>query len=165
MHMHTQHTTTSSSHLFHILHRVWVTNICFNDTLSALYWEIKGWYLQNLAQWGYNNILLPLVINCSTLKGEEERIFKRDKRALYSDFQQYVYLSGCMFCEWTQPATVRLYCLFEIMMNSQLLFLIHFIKRAQETLPMDGGDKYNLEHQLTIVYQRIKTNNEKVYSL
>lgn len=70
-----------------------------------------------------------------------------------------------MFCEWTQPATVRLYCLFEIVMNSQLLFFINFIKRAQATRPMDGGAKYNLEHQLTIVYQRIKTNNEKVYSL
>lgn len=163
MHTHT-HTTTSSLHLFHILHRMWVTNICFNDTLSALYWEIKGWYLQNLSQWGYNNILLPLVINCSTLKGEEERIFKREQ-VCFVLWLSAISLSRCMFCEWTQPATVRLFCLFEIMMNSQLLFFIHLIKCEQETLPMDGGDKYHLEFQLTIVYQRIKTNNEKVYSL
>lgn len=70
--------THSSSHLFHILHRMWVTRICINYTVWAIYWEIKGWYLQDLAQWSYNNISLPLMIKYSTLKGEEERtVFKR----------------------------------------------------------------------------------------
>lgn len=104
-HTHT-HATPTSSHLFHILQRMWVTHICFNDTLSALYWEIKGWYLQNLAQWGYNNILLPLMIDCSPLKGQEERLSKENKSALCSDFQQYVSsvsgrsqsLWGCIVC-------------------------------------------------------------------
>lgn len=70
--------THSSSHLFHILHRMWVTRICINYTVWAIYWEIKGWYLKDLAQWSYNNISLPLMIKYSTLKGEEERTaFKR----------------------------------------------------------------------------------------
>lgn len=58
---------------------MWVTRVPFNDTLSAIYWETKGWYLQDSAQSGYNNISLPLMINGSTLKEEKERLFKREQ--------------------------------------------------------------------------------------
>lgn len=85
---------------------------CFNDMLSAIYWEIKGWYLQDLAQSGYNNISLPLMINCSTLKEEEERLFKREQ-ACFVLWLSTVNISLWDLCwvRWMQPVVGRLYCL------------------------------------------------------
>lgn len=37
-------TTHSSLHLFYILHRMWLTHVCFNYTVSVIYREIKERY-------------------------------------------------------------------------------------------------------------------------
>lgn len=91
---------------------MWVTRVAFNDTLSAIYWKIKGWYLQDLAQSGYNNISLPLMINCSTLKEEEQRLFKREQVG----FVLWLSTVNICFETWVRWDWVvaRLYCLFAI---------------------------------------------------